>query len=132
MANSRKSWPPGKGLPKDEAGNFIVSQELSDVVHDLSRLPGGKDAGDEQREVPIPDTAGRRCFVGRCSFQVRFGKAALAGSIARNLQSDLIQLGQARPEAAIRPTIAVCGPGRACRSKKPLVWPTVADMDLSV
>jgi hypothetical protein len=27
--------PPGKGLPKDEAGNFVVSQERSDVVHDL-------------------------------------------------------------------------------------------------
>jgi hypothetical protein len=26
---------PGKGLPKDEAGNFIASQEKSDVVHDL-------------------------------------------------------------------------------------------------
>jgi hypothetical protein len=28
-------WPPGKGLPKDEAGNFIANQEKSDVVHDL-------------------------------------------------------------------------------------------------
>ena len=29
-----RSWPPGKGLPKDEAGNFIAEQERSDVVHD--------------------------------------------------------------------------------------------------
>ena len=29
--------PPGKGLPKDEAGNFIASQEKSDVVHDKSK-----------------------------------------------------------------------------------------------
>jgi len=34
-------------LPKDEAGNFIVSQEKSDVVHDSPGLPGGEDAGDE-------------------------------------------------------------------------------------
>ncbi|MCX6679646.1 MAG: hypothetical protein NTX42_04670 [Methanothrix sp.] len=47
MANSRKFWPPGKGLPKDEAGNFIASQERSDVVHDSPGLPGGKNAGDE-------------------------------------------------------------------------------------
>ncbi len=41
----------------------------------------------------------------QCPLQVRFGKAALAGSIARNLQSDLIQLGQARPEEAMWPTM---------------------------
>jgi len=35
MANSPRSWPPGKGLTKDEAGNFVASQERSDVVHDL-------------------------------------------------------------------------------------------------
>ena len=35
-ANSRKSWPLVDAcLPKDEAGNFIASQERSDVVHDL-------------------------------------------------------------------------------------------------
>jgi len=34
-------------LPKDEAGNFIASQERSDVVHDSPGLPGGKNAGDE-------------------------------------------------------------------------------------
>jgi hypothetical protein len=33
--NSPKSWPPGKGLPKDGEGNFIADQEKSDVVHDL-------------------------------------------------------------------------------------------------
>ncbi|MGB5101067.1 MAG: hypothetical protein WBN94_10790 [Methanothrix sp.] len=46
-ASSRKSWLPGKGLPKDEADNFIVSQERSDVVHDSPGLPGREDAGDE-------------------------------------------------------------------------------------
>jgi hypothetical protein len=35
MESTPRSWPPGKGLPKDEAGNFIASQEKSDVVHDL-------------------------------------------------------------------------------------------------
>jgi len=39
--------PPGKGLPKDGAGNFIADQEKSDVVHDSPGLPGGKNAGDE-------------------------------------------------------------------------------------
>jgi len=34
-------------LPKDEAGNFIASQERSDVVHDSPGLPGAKNAGDE-------------------------------------------------------------------------------------
>ncbi len=43
--------PPGKGLPKDEAGNFIASQEKSDVVHDSPGLPGGKNAGDEQTKA---------------------------------------------------------------------------------
>ncbi|MEI6102717.1 MAG: hypothetical protein WCP70_02125 [Methanothrix sp.] len=33
--NSRESCPPGKSLPKDEAGNFIAEQERSDLVHDL-------------------------------------------------------------------------------------------------
>jgi hypothetical protein len=42
-------------LPKDEAGNFNASQERSDVVHDSPGFPGGKDTGDEQEEVPIPD-----------------------------------------------------------------------------
>jgi hypothetical protein len=47
MASMPRSWPPSKGLPKDEAGNFIASQEKSDVVHDSPGLPGGENAGDE-------------------------------------------------------------------------------------
>jgi hypothetical protein len=44
---------PGGRLPKDEAGNFIASQERLDVVHDSSGLPGGKNAGEgETRSYP--------------------------------------------------------------------------------
>jgi hypothetical protein len=41
-------------LPKDGAGNFVASQEKSDVVTRPARLPGGKNAGDEQAAAGDP------------------------------------------------------------------------------
>ena len=49
-------------LPKDGEGNFIASEERSDVVHDSPGLPGGEDAGDEQTKTAgdqgLPGLAG--------------------------------------------------------------------------
>lgn len=60
---------PGRGLSKDEAGNFAASQEKSDVVHDLLSYLSERmlEMNEEKQKATVAGIGGAGTFDGSLS-----------------------------------------------------------------